>query len=55
MTSNRGVLWNGLDPPTVVEKKGFQVTPLSLSSHIGAIYTNSLKYGLNGPFYTIFR
>ena len=46
MTSNHVFPYNGLDT-SAVEKMGFQMAPLLLSTYIGAIYTISLKNGIN--------
>ena len=49
ITSNNEGRVNNKDA-SVVEKKTFQVTPLSLSVRIGAIYTIRLECGLIRPF-----
>ena len=55
MTSNHGGRVKSQEASSTVEKKAFQMAPLSLSALIGAIYTIRLKYGLIRPFETIFR
>ena len=53
MTSNHDNHKNDMVALTV-ESKGFQIVPLPHPSHVGAICTICLKYGIIRPFYTIF-
>ena len=49
MTSNHVILYNRPEISTV-ENKGFHIAPLSISVHIGVIYTISLENDINRQF-----